>query len=81
MGSKLKTLRKEITMKPNTKVIWVLDIPEETHSKFKALAARKRKSMNQLMIELMEMALRTNRLTIEELHAQFKMLAARRFKL
>jgi len=53
-------------MKPNTKVIRVLDIPEETHSKFKALAARKRKSMNQFMIELMEQALRNNKLTIKE---------------
>ena len=49
-----------------TKVIRVLDIPEETHSKFKALAARKRKSMNQFMIELMEQALRNNKLTIKE---------------
>ena len=49
-----------------TKVIRVLDIPEETHSKFKALAARKRKTMNQLMIELMEQAIRQNRLTIKE---------------
>ena len=51
-------------MKPNTKVIRVLDIPEEVHSQFKSLAARKRKSMNQLMIELMEQALRTNKQTV-----------------
>ena len=54
-------------MKPNTKVIRILDIDEETHSKFKALAARKRKSMNQFMLELMEQALRTNKQTIYDI--------------
>ena len=49
-----------------TKVIRVLDIPEEVHSQFKSLAARKRKSMNQMMLELMEQAIRQNRLTIKE---------------
>ena len=48
-----------------TKVIRILDIPEETHAQFKMLATRKRKTMNQLMIELMEMALRTNKMTID----------------
>ena len=54
-------------MKPNTKVIRVLDIPEEIHSQFKSLAARKRKSMNQFVIELMEQALRTNKQTIYDI--------------
>ena len=49
-----------------TKVIRILGIDEELHAQFKMLAARKRKTMNQLMIELMEQALRTNRLTIKE---------------
>ncbi|HUU53210.1 MAG TPA: hypothetical protein VMW44_01050 [Candidatus Bathyarchaeia archaeon] len=53
-------------MKPNTKVIRVLDIPEEVHSQFKALCARQRKSMNVKMIELMEFALRTNKMTIKD---------------
>ena len=53
-------------MKPNTKVIRILDIDEETHSKFKALCARQRKSMNEKMIELMEFAIRTNKMTIKE---------------
>ena len=53
-------------MKPNTKVIRVLDIPEEIHSQFKALCARQRKSMNTKLLELMEQAIRQNRLTIKE---------------
>jgi len=53
-------------MKPNTKVIRVLDIPEEIHSQFKALCARQRKSMNEKMLELMRFALRTNKMTIKD---------------
>ena len=53
-------------MKTKTKVIRILDIDEETHSKFKALCARQRKSMNEKMIELMEFALRTNKMTIKD---------------
>ena len=52
-------------MKTKTKVIRVLGIPEETHSQFKALAARKRKSMNEMMLELMKQAIRTNKMTID----------------
>ena len=53
-------------METKTKVIRILGIKEELHAQFKQLAARKRKSMNEMMIELMEFAIRTNKQTIKD---------------
>ena len=49
-----------------TKVIRILNIPESVHNDFKALCNRQRKSMNTKLLELIEQAIRQNRLTIKD---------------
>ena len=53
-------------METKTKVIRILGIPESVHNDFKALCNRQRKSMNTKLLELIEQAIRQNRLTIKE---------------
>ena len=49
-----------------TKVIRILNIPESVHNEFKQICCAQRKTMNQKLLELIEYAIRQNRLRTKE---------------